>query len=191
MSLTLVAYLITDNVMAVAHKMQKELQYSTKVRECSMKCEIANHPRVISTLHDDISYKLYIVRSANQIPMDGRSFHTFSDAFDWATGGHVDYARFHKREPVFHHGSQPTLFKHLIVPEIKRIERNIKKDALYTTVIWADNSKPTVVKCAEGDSPDIYFAVASAIAIKMYGSNSAYKRMIKDKMEVKSNGKRK
>lgn len=189
MGLTLVAYLIADEVMAVAHKMRKELEYSIKVRDCSLACEIASHPRVVSTLHNDISYKLYIVRSANQIPMDGRCFHTFSDAFDWATGNGslAPSNRCHEfgysRQPFEGYSWSVTVpeLKHHIVPEIKRIEQNLKNSTFYTTVIWADGSKPTVVKCAEDDSPDFYFAVASAIAIKMYGSNSAYKRMIKEK----------
>lgn len=188
MGLTLVAYLITDDVMADANLMRKQLEYSIKVRECSLTCEMANHPKVVSTLHNGISYKLYIVKSENQVPIDGRCLRTFGDAYDWASGCLVDEPRFHSftENCVSPWGAAISELesKWNIFPGIKRIERNIKKDAIYTTVIWTDGSKPTVVKCAEGDSPDIYFAVASAIAIKMYGSNSAYKRMIKDKMEV-------
>ena len=194
MGLTLVAYLITDNVMDVANKMRKELEYSTKVRECSLACEIANHPRVVSTLHNDISYKLYIVKSENQVPMNERCFRTFSEAFTWATGNDsqaLSY-RYHTlvESTCSLAGRQETdtspwiaaapELKHHIIPEIKRIEQNIKKGAIYTTVIWVDDSKPTVVKCAKGDTSDIYFAVASAIAIKVYGSNSAFKREIRN-----------
>lgn len=186
--LTLTAYLIADDVMADANLMRRQLEYSIKVRECSMTCDTANNPpHVVSTLHSGTSYKLYIVRSKNQIPMHGRYFHSFSDAYDWASGCLVDEARFHAftENCVSPWGAAISELesKRYIVPEIKRVERNIKKGALYTTVIWTDGSKPTVVKCAEGDPPDIYFAVASAIAIKMYGSNSAYKRMIREKGE--------
>ena len=71
----------------------------------------------------------------------------------------------------------------ILIPAIKRIEVNCKKGIIYTTVIWEDGSKPTVVKKAADDSHDPYFAVASAIAIKFYGSNSAFKREIEKKLE--------
>ena len=74
-----------------------------------------------------------------------------------------------------------------LIPAIKRIEQNTKKGTVYTTVIWEDGSKPTVVKKAEDDPNDPYFAVASAIAIKVYGSNSAFKREIEEKLEEINN----
>ena len=65
-------------------------------------------------------------------------------------------------------------------PTIKRIIVNKKKRA--TTVLWNDGTS-TVVKRAKGDRDEPYFAVASAIAIKFYGSNSAFKSIIDDKIE--------
>ena len=65
--------------------------------------------------------------------------------------------------------------------DIKKIVENPLKGA--TTVIWSDGDV-TVVKRAEGDPDDPYFAVASALAIRVYGSNSAFKRLIDTKYEV-------
>lgn len=83
--------------------------------------------------------------------------------------------------PCFHDDQNRILTRR--IPAIKRIELNCKKGNIYTTVIWGDGSKPTVVKKSEDDPYDLYFAVASAIAIKAYGSNSAFKREIEEKLE--------
>lgn len=85
------------------------------------------------------------------------------------------------RKIDFTWGCEASRFFGRIIPAIKRIEINTKKGVVYTTVIWADGSKPTVVKKSEDDPHDLYFAVASAIAIKVYGSNSAFKREIEEK----------
>lgn len=64
---------------------------------------------------------------------------------------------------------------------IKKVICNPKKNA--TTVLWADGTH-TVVKRSEGDEPaDIWSVVAYALAEKVYGSNSAFKREIKGKVE--------
>lgn len=48
-----------------------------------------------------------------------------------------------------------------------------------TVVFWTDGTK-TVVKCAEGTKYDEYAAFCIALAKKIYGSNSALKRAIKN-----------
>ena len=64
---------------------------------------------------------------------------------------------------------------------IKKVIVNTKKNA--TTVLWADGTH-TVVKRSEGDEPaDIWSVVSYALAEKVYGSNSAFKREIKGKVE--------
>lgn len=64
---------------------------------------------------------------------------------------------------------------------IKKVIVNPKKNA--TTVLWADGTH-TVVKRSEGDEPaDIWSVVSYALAEKVYGSNSAFKREIKGKVE--------
>lgn len=64
---------------------------------------------------------------------------------------------------------------------IKKVIVNPKKNA--TTVLWADGTH-TVVKRSEGDEPaDIWSVVSYALAEKIYGSNSAFKREIKGKVE--------
>lgn len=47
-----------------------------------------------------------------------------------------------------------------------------------TVVFWTDGTK-TVVKKAKGQRDDKYSAFCSALAIKLYGSNSAVKRRIR------------
>ena len=73
-------------------------------------------------------------------------------------------------------------FKRAFNPySIKRIICNPKKNA--TTVLWADGTH-TVVKRSEGDEPaDIWSVVSYALAEKVYGSNSAFKREVKGKVE--------
>ena len=64
---------------------------------------------------------------------------------------------------------------------IKKVIVNPKKNA--TTVLWADGTH-TVVKRSEGDEPaDIWSVVSYALAEKVYGSNSAFKREVKGKVE--------
>ena len=65
--------------------------------------------------------------------------------------------------------------------EIKQILVNPKKNT--TTVLWADGTH-TVVKRSESDEPaDIWQVVSYALAEKVYGSNSAFKRIVKGKVE--------
>ena len=63
-----------------------------------------------------------------------------------------------------------------IVPN--RIIRN--GDAMI--VFWQDGTK-TVVKRAEGERDNDYAAFTAAFAIKLFGSNTALKKMIKNKLE--------
>lgn len=51
-----------------------------------------------------------------------------------------------------------------------------------TIVFWQDDSK-TIVKRAEDEPDNDYAAFTAAFAIKMFGSNSALKRMIEKKLE--------
>lgn len=66
----------------------------------------------------------------------------------------------------------------------------IIKSGLATVVIWPDSTK-TVVKCAKDETYSLYNAVASAIAIKIFGSNSAFKRMIEQTVTVQKPKKEK
>lgn len=50
-----------------------------------------------------------------------------------------------------------------------------------TIVFWADNTK-TIVRCAEGTEPNTYNAYTAALAIRLYGSNSQLKKLIKKKV---------
>ena len=51
-----------------------------------------------------------------------------------------------------------------------------------TIVFWKDNTK-TVVKCMEGDEFNPYIGFLSALAKKIYGNNSAIKKIIDRKGE--------
>lgn len=66
----------------------------------------------------------------------------------------------------------------------------IIKSGLATICIWPDGTK-TVVKCAKDETYSLYNAVASAIAIKIFGSNSAFKRMIEQTVTVQTPKKEK
>lgn len=65
--------------------------------------------------------------------------------------------------------------------EIKKIQINPSKNA--TTVIFVDGSAVVVKKSPEDPEADIFSVVAYAVAKKVYGSNSAFKREIYDKLE--------
>lgn len=65
--------------------------------------------------------------------------------------------------------------------EIEHIWSNPKNGC--TTVEFADGEKITV-KRAEDEEDDLYFAVASALAEKVYGSNTRFKRIIKEKTTI-------
>ena len=53
-----------------------------------------------------------------------------------------------------------------------------------TVVLWDDGTK-TVVKKAEGTTDDRYNAFCAALAKKMYGTNGALKKYIKDAENAK------
>jgi len=61
--------------------------------------------------------------------------------------------------------------------------KRILKNGIATIVFWEDGTK-TVVKCAPGETPDDYDAFTAALAIKVFGSNSALKKVIKAKTEI-------
>ena len=55
----------------------------------------------------------------------------------------------------------------------------IIKSGPATIVFWADGEK-TVVKLGEGDQADDYAAFCAALGKRLYGSNSALKKMLKE-----------
>lgn len=54
-----------------------------------------------------------------------------------------------------------------------------------TIVFWQDGTK-TIVKLSEGEEDNAYAAFTAALAIKIFGSNSKLKKMVKDLMEEKT-----
>lgn len=69
--------------------------------------------------------------------------------------------------------------------DIKKVVVNPKKNA--TTVIFVDGSVEVVKRHPNDPEADIYSVVAYAVAKHVYGSNSALKRQIDDKVEVLKN----
>lgn len=62
--------------------------------------------------------------------------------------------------------------------EIKKVVVNPEKGA--TTVIFTDGTVEVVKKSPEDPEADIFSVVAYAVAKRVYGSNSAFKRQIRD-----------
>jgi len=69
--------------------------------------------------------------------------------------------------------------------KVKHIWVNRKK---LTTAVKFYDDKIVKVKLSEGDEWNVYNAVAVAIAEHVYGSNSAFKKMIDRKMEIQDKG---
>lgn len=65
----------------------------------------------------------------------------------------------------------------------KYTPKKVLKSGNATIVFWADGTK-TVVKCAANEVPDDYDAFTAALAIKIFGSNSKLKKVIRSKTEI-------
>ena len=63
--------------------------------------------------------------------------------------------------------------RHLLTPV------KIRKDGLVTVVFWQDGSA-TSVRCGTGETYDDYVAFCAALAKKLFLSNSAIKRVLKN-----------
>lgn len=59
--------------------------------------------------------------------------------------------------------------------------KKILKSGPCTIVFWQDGTK-TMVRRATDEVDDDYSAFTAALAIKIFGSNSAVKRIVKDKL---------
>lgn len=66
--------------------------------------------------------------------------------------------------------------------------KRILKSGNVTVVFWVDGTK-TVVKCGKDDTPDDYDAFTAALAIKIFGSNSQVKKIIKTTTEIQQKKK--
>lgn len=60
--------------------------------------------------------------------------------------------------------------------------KSIKYSGKYTTVTWNDNTK-TRVSCGENEQQSRYSAFCSALAIKIFGTNSQVKKIVETKDE--------
>lgn len=61
--------------------------------------------------------------------------------------------------------------------------KKIIKSADRTIVFWKDDTK-TIVKRSDDTEDDLYSAFCAALAIKIYGSNSQVKKILRTKVEV-------
>lgn len=68
-----------------------------------------------------------------------------------------------------------------MVPRL--IPERILKSGSATIVFWKDGTK-TVVKCAKDEYPNDYNAFTAALAIKLFGTNSHVKSIIKNKTVI-------
>lgn len=73
-----------------------------------------------------------------------------------------------------------------VIPK-QMIPDKIIQNGRATVVIWNDGTK-TIVKRAEDEPDSLYNAFVSALAIKMYHSNSAVKKLLKQKTVVQKHG---
>lgn len=62
-------------------------------------------------------------------------------------------------------------------PEPKRIY--VSEDKKVTVVIWNDGDK-TIVRCSDGDEPDVEKGIWAAAMKKLYGPRSRYKKLFGD-----------
>lgn len=81
------------------------------------------------------------------------------------------------------------------VEEMKKMKKKVCIDKIIrngdaTIVFWADGEK-TIVKRAEGESDSLYTAVTAALAKKVYGNNSKFKKMIEKKVVVQEKKEKK
>lgn len=60
--------------------------------------------------------------------------------------------------------------------------KSIKYSGKYTTVTWSDGTK-TRVSCGENEQQSRYSAFCSALAIKIFGTNSQVKKIVETKDE--------
>lgn len=68
--------------------------------------------------------------------------------------------------------------------------KRILKSGNRTIVFWGDGTK-TIVKRAEDEEESDYAAFTAALGIKLFGSNSALKKLIESKTEVQKPKKQK
>lgn len=85
-------------------------------------------------------------------------------------------------EPITIEARQIQIGKYHQPYEIKKVVVNPEKEA--TTVIFTDGTVEVVKKSPEDPEADIFSVVAYAVAKRVYGSNSAFKREVVNKVEV-------
>lgn len=79
--------------------------------------------------------------------------------------------------------NQAALEQIMTIVQALFIPVRILKSGVATVVFWKDGTK-TVVKCAPETTPNDYDAFTSALAIKLFSTNSRLKKLIREKTVV-------
>ncbi len=110
---------------------------------------------------------------------------TFGDKI-WYGDGHegwvVDKNAIYVTYPLPSFRWDATLERLIIERKSPFDPKRILRSGPATIVFWEDGTK-TVVKCAADENDNTYAAFTAALAIKIFGSNSAVKKLVKSKTE--------
>ena len=79
-------------------------------------------------------------------------------------------------------------FGDAVNPSERFAPNRILKSGNRTIVFWSDGTK-TIVKRAEDEPDNDYAAFTAALGIKIFGSNSALRRMIKKNLKIQGDKK--
>ena len=125
-----------------------------------------------------------IIRGKHPIRDDGTvDFCVKSDCFDLIERDGVPYSSMSVGGITFT-AAMPIISGPGLGPDdgMSIVPNRILKSGDRTIVFWEDGTK-TIVKRAEDEADNDYAAFTAAFAIKLFGSNSALKRMIDKKLE--------
>lgn len=81
-------------------------------------------------------------------------------------------------------------FVNVVNPSERFAPSRILKSGNRTVVFWSDGTK-TIVKRAEDEPDNDYAAFTAALGIKIFGSNSALRRLIKKSVKVQEKKEKK
>ena len=160
--------------------------------------------------YDLVDYCQNITNAARSVINNGTT--TIPD-MDFGTGGHVygnsnkpeDSKMRTKGDDKMRQNAEPSKMHEpekktkrgfddmLIADKLRLMVDKIYLNGSHTCVVWRDGTK-TVVNCADEDYYDEYAAFTAALAKRIYGNNTALKRMLAKKTVVQKplpgNGRR-
>ena len=94
----------------------------------------------------------------------------------------LSYDKYYKDAQIRELKEENRYLEHKLDNIKKRLVESLEPEKIIrnnraTIVIWGDGKK-TIVKCEEGKTYDVYEAYTAALAKRIYGTNSALKRLI-------------